>query len=80
MHRPERVTTPSDTTAPASARTALVRVPAITVWFWLVKILTTGAGESTSDYLGRNYPHAIVVVLVAFLAKTRIDVQVEPAT
>ena len=35
-------------------------MPAITFWFWLVKILTTGAGESTSDYLGRTYPHAIV--------------------
>lgn len=49
------MTTPSTT-----SRTDLIRVPAITVWFWLVKILTTGAGESTSDYLGRTYPHAIV--------------------
>jgi uncharacterized membrane-anchored protein len=61
------------TTPSAPARAGLVRVPAITVWFWLVKILTTGAGESTSDYLGRTYPHAIVagvgvVALVGSLA------------
>jgi uncharacterized membrane-anchored protein len=52
--------TPHDTTTSVDGRSSLVRVPAITVWFWLVKILTTGAGESTSDYLGRTYPHAIV--------------------
>jgi uncharacterized membrane-anchored protein len=57
---PGRMTIPADTAARATARPSLVRVPAITAWFWLVKILTTGAGESTSDYLGRNYPHAIV--------------------
>src|SRR4051812_36193909 len=49
-----------------------VRVPAITAWFWIVKILTTGAGESTSDYLGSTYNHAIVsavgaVVLIGSL-------------
>ena len=48
------------TTPSTQSRAELIRVPAITVWFWLVKILTTGAGESTSDYLGRTYPHAIV--------------------
>jgi uncharacterized membrane-anchored protein len=55
-----RVTTPSHSAAPFSGSARLIRVPAITVWFWLAKILTTGAGESTSDYLGRTYPHAIV--------------------
>ncbi|HEY2026272.1 MAG TPA: hypothetical protein VGG78_04655 [Gemmatimonadaceae bacterium] len=42
------------------ARTVAVRVPGITAWFWIVKILTTGAGESTSDYMGRHLPHALV--------------------
>jgi uncharacterized membrane-anchored protein len=57
---PARVTIPTSAPTPLDDRAAQVRVPAITVWFWLVKILTTGAGESTSDYLGRTYPHAIV--------------------
>jgi len=33
------------------ARSALLRVPEITVFFWLVKALSTALGESTSDYL-----------------------------
>ncbi len=28
------------------------KVPAITALFWVIKVLTTGVGESTSDYLG----------------------------
>ena len=32
------------------ARAAL-RVPEITVWFWIIKALSTALGESTSDYL-----------------------------
>ena len=35
----------------ASIRHALVKVPRITVYFWVVKILTTAMGEATSDYL-----------------------------
>ena len=30
---------------------ALRKVPEITVAFWITKVLTTGMGESTSDYL-----------------------------
>jgi len=33
-----------------------IRVPEITFYFWLVKILTTGAGESISDFLGHVSP------------------------
>lgn len=29
------------------------KVPQITVLFWVVKVLTTGMGEATSDYLGK---------------------------
>src|SRR5438270_7939644 len=35
---------------------APIRVPEITFYFWLVKILTTGAGESVSDALGHISP------------------------
>jgi uncharacterized membrane-anchored protein len=34
-----------------SASGALRKVPEITVYFWIVKLLTTAMGESTSDYL-----------------------------
>jgi uncharacterized membrane-anchored protein len=39
-----------------SSRDPLVRVPEITFYFWLVKILTTGAGESISDALAHISP------------------------
>ncbi|HET6504407.1 MAG TPA: hypothetical protein VFG87_26950 [Amycolatopsis sp.] len=38
-------------TAAPRARSALLRVPEITVFFWIVKALSTALGESTSDYL-----------------------------
>lgn len=31
---------------------ALVKVPEITVLFWVLKLLTTGMGEAMSDFLG----------------------------
>lgn len=30
------------------------KVPEVTVWFWVVKVLTTGMGETASDYLART--------------------------
>ena len=40
------------TTAPGPAATSLaVKVPTITVLFWVIKTLTTGMGEALSDYL-----------------------------
>jgi uncharacterized membrane-anchored protein len=35
----------------AAARQAASKVPQITVFFWIIKILTTAQGEATSDYL-----------------------------
>jgi uncharacterized membrane-anchored protein len=29
------------------------KVPEVTAWFWVVKVLTTGMGETASDYLAR---------------------------
>ncbi|HWH10456.1 MAG TPA: hypothetical protein VG165_04965 [Solirubrobacteraceae bacterium] len=38
------------------------KVPEITVLFWVIKVLTTGMGESMSDFLGQNsVPLAAVV-------------------
>ena len=46
----------------AAARTAPVRVPEITIYFWIVKILSTGAGESTSDFLAHRFNPALVAI------------------
>jgi hypothetical protein len=35
----------------ASLRHPLSKVPEVTVYFWITKVLTTGMGEATSDYL-----------------------------
>jgi uncharacterized membrane-anchored protein len=42
---------------------ALSKVPEITVYFWIIKVLTTGMGESTSDYLVHRLPPPVAVVL-----------------
>lgn len=69
-------------TAPAAAqrrastgRTMLNKVPEITLWFWVIKILCTTVGETASDYLQSNLGWGLTnttyvtgAVLVAVLA------------
>jgi len=51
-----------------SLRRTLIKVPLITAFFWLIKVLTTGMGETTSDYLVRRFvpQYAVVVAFVVF--------------
>jgi uncharacterized membrane-anchored protein len=39
------------------------KVPEITIFFWIIKILTTALGESTSDYLVHQIDPVLAVVL-----------------
>ncbi|AFM43038.1 uncharacterized membrane-anchored protein [Desulfosporosinus acidiphilus SJ4] len=43
----------------------LMKVPEITIYFWIVKLLTTAMGESTSDYLVNNINPYVAVILGA---------------
>ncbi len=43
-------------------RRLLRKVPEITVFFWIIKLLTTALGESTSDYLVNHYNPYLVVI------------------
>jgi uncharacterized membrane-anchored protein len=54
----------------ARARSVLNKVPEITVYFWVIKVLTTGMGETASDYLAHRFapPVAVGFGAVAFLA------------
>jgi uncharacterized membrane-anchored protein len=54
----------------ARARSMLNKVPEITVYFWVIKVLTTGMGETASDYLAHRFapPVAVGFGAVAFLA------------
>src|ERR1700710_2811598 len=64
-----------------TARSMLSKVPEITVWFWVIKILCTTVGESFADWInmtlgvGLNATALIfTVVLVAVLAwQLRLD-------
>jgi uncharacterized membrane-anchored protein len=48
---------------PAGLAKAAVRVPAVTVVFWVTKGLSTGMGESSSDYLVHQLPPVLAVAL-----------------
>jgi len=41
------------------------KVPELTVYFWVVKVLTTGMGETTSDYFVHTFDPYLVVILAA---------------
>jgi uncharacterized membrane-anchored protein len=46
-----------------SVRHALSKVPEVTVYFWITKVLTTGMGEAASDYLSHRLGPIIAVCL-----------------
>jgi uncharacterized membrane-anchored protein len=49
---------------PAPAfRSVVTKVPEITAYFWITKVLTTGMGEATSDYLGARLGTAVAMPL-----------------
>jgi uncharacterized membrane-anchored protein len=50
---------------PDLAMRAFRKVPAVTIFFWIVKLLTTAMGESTSDYLVYHIDPYIAVALGA---------------
>ena len=54
---------------PSSRPRLLSRVPEVTALFWLAKLLTTGMGETTSDWLVHRFnPYVAVAVGAAGLA------------
>jgi uncharacterized membrane-anchored protein len=60
--------TPRQSTRP---RTLLNKVPEVTVWFWVIKVLSTTVGETFADFLsglGLGLAGTTVVMTVAFLA------------
>lgn len=66
------MTTPRSASAARTAPRALLnKVPEVTVWFWIIKILCTTVGESLADYinttlgLGLNGTSVVFTVLLA---------------
>jgi uncharacterized membrane-anchored protein len=58
---------------------AASKVPVITAYFWIIKVLTTAMGEATSDYLAHHYDPYIVVPLggIALLITLAIQLSVQ---
>ncbi|GAA4661099.1 membrane protein [Arthrobacter cryoconiti] len=63
---PPELTLCGSSTVPAS----LARVPEVTVLFWIIKVLTTGMGETTSDFLAHTLDPVLAVGIggVCFVA------------
>jgi uncharacterized membrane-anchored protein len=57
----------SSSAVPGGQRTLTSKVPEVTVFFWIVKALTTALGESTSDYLVHRIS-PVAAVLIGFTA------------
>jgi len=53
----------------------LSKVPQVTALFWVIKVLTTGMGETTSDYLNRRYDPALVVPALGLLFAAALAAQ-----
>lgn len=62
-------------TAPDRTGTVLNRVPAVTAAFWAAKVLTTGIGETTSDFFVKAFPPELVVPLAFLLLVAILAVQ-----
>ncbi len=61
---------PISPAAPRSARQMLSKVPEITLWFWIIKILCTTVGESFADYINMALGVGLVATAVIFTIVT----------
>src|SRR3981189_3539018 len=57
------------------ARHTMSKVPEVTVYFWITKVLTTGMGETTSDFLAHQIDPIIAVGLAGIVLAASLAVQ-----
>lgn len=57
------------------ARTAALKVPEVTVLFWIIKVLTTGMGETSSDFLVRQFDPMLVIPATALALAVSLFLQ-----
>ncbi|MEU1272513.1 hypothetical protein [Streptomyces sp. NPDC005799] len=60
---------------PGPVRHALSKVPEVTVYFWVIKVLTTGMGETASDWLAHLLGPVPAVALGAVALAAALVVQ-----
>lgn len=70
-------THPISSAAPGSARQMLSKVPEITLWFWIIKILCTTVGESFADYINMALGVGLVATAVIFTIVTAVVLTVQ---
>ena len=56
----------STTTATTRARMMLNKVPEVTVYFWIIKILCTTVGESFADYINETLGFGLTNTTILF--------------
>jgi uncharacterized membrane-anchored protein len=59
----------------ATLRQGASKVPEVTIAFWIIKALTTGMGESSSDYLVHRLPPVLAVALGAIALAVALVLQ-----
>ena len=60
----------SDIASAPTARRMLSKVPEITIWFWIIKILCTTVGESFADWINMALGVGLVATSLIFLVVT----------
>lgn len=67
----------SETASAPTARRMLSKVPEITIWFWIIKILCTTVGESFADWINMALGVGLVSTALIFIVVTAIVLVVQ---
>src|SRR3954453_2694349 len=59
---------PTRAKSPSTTRALLNKVPEVTLWFWVIKILCTTVGESFADYVNETLGVGLINTTVLFTA------------
>ncbi len=67
----------TDITTPSTARQMLNKVPEVTLYFWIIKILCTTVGESFADYINETLGFGLTNTTVVFSAALVVALAVQ---
>ena len=60
---------------PGWTETTALKVPEVTIIFWVIKVLTTAMGEATSDYFVHRFDPVVVVPIAGLVFLAALAVQ-----
>ncbi|MCJ1696923.1 hypothetical protein MT349_14155 [Rathayibacter caricis] len=67
----------STTTSRGSVRRLLSKVPEVTIWFWIIKILCTTVGESFADWIDMVLGVGLIATAVIFIIVTAVVLAIQ---